>query len=381
VVSPSDRGPVRCAHCGRQVPAGEFCCRCGTALAVDETHPRRSSGRSYHYAAAPNEPAWAVRLTSTLFPQLPAHDMAAFRVSLVSGLGLIVGLGLVGAFSVALVAAALLVPLLVLLYFYDVNVYEDKPLLVVGRTVLSGAVGGVVLGVVANHLAVTPEQPGWSQLGSGPVIIRVVALPLVTVVLALAGPLALLRHPRFNDVLDGVVFGAASAVALQSALLLVTAWPITGLGLRPDQDSTAWTLRLVELGVFVPLIVAGGVGWASAALWARYRAPMRDRRALAPLGLPAPGVIVAGVAAMAAAIVSQVFSPLGRFLTLALLAALGLLLIRRAVHVGLLEEANDDQPGSDVRCANCGRSTALHTFCTACGVAMRALPKRPGPQQ
>lgn len=377
VVSPSDRDPVACAHCGQHVPAGEFCCRCGTPLAVDETHPRRLGRRSHHYAAAPNEPAWAVRLTSTLFPQLPTHDMGAFRVALVSGLGLIVALGLVGVFSVALLAAALLVPLLLLLYFYDVDVYEDEPLLVVGRTVVCGALGGVVVGLVANHLTLAPQQPGWSQLGSGSVLIRVVALPVATVLLALVGPLALLRHPRFNDVMDGVVFGAASAVALQSALLLVTAWPVTGMGFRPDQDSTAWTLRLVELGIFVPLIVAGGVGWASAALWARYRAPIRDRRALAPLGLPVPGVIVAAVAAVAAAVVSQVFSPLGRFLALAVLAALGLLLIRRAIHVGLLEEANEDQPGSEVQCANCGRPTALHRFCTACGVAMRALPKRP----
>ncbi len=369
---------MRCSHCEQQVPVGEFCCRCGAALALDERHPRRLGRRSHHYAAAPNEPAWAVRFTSTLFPQLPAHDMGAFRVALASGVALIVGLGLAGVFSVALLAAALLVPLLVLLYLYDVNVYEDEPLLIVGRTVLCGAAGGVLLGLVSNHLAVTAEQPGWSQLGSGPVLLRVVVLPLAAVALALAGPVALLRHPRFNDVMDGVTFGAASAVALQGALLLVTAWPVTELGLRPDQDSTAWTLRLVELGIFVPLIVAGGVGWASAALWARYRAPIHDRRALGPLGLPLPGLIVAAAAAVAAAVVSQVFSPLGRFLALALLAALGLILIRRAVHVGLLEEANDEPPGPEVQSANCGRPTARHTFCSRCGVALRALPKRPG---
>lgn len=317
-----------------------------------------------------------MRLTSTLFPALPTHDMGAFRVALASGLGLIVALGLVGVFSVALLAAGLLVPLLVLLYFYDVNVYEDEPLLVVGRTVLWGAAGGVALGFAANHLTPVPLQPGWAQLGSGSVLIRVVALPFATVLVALMGPVALLRHPRFNDVMDGVVFGAASAVALQSGFLLVTAWPVTGLGLRPEQDSTAWTLRLVELGVFVPLIVAGGVGWASAALWARYRAPIRDRRALGPLGVPLVAVMVAAVVAIAAAVVSQVLSPLGRFLALAVLAALGLLLIRRAIHVGLLEEANEDPPGPEVQCANCGAPTALHSFCSACGVALRALPKR-----
>ena len=85
---------------------------------------------------------------------------------------------------------------------------------------------------------------------------------------------------------------------------------------------------------------------------------------------------MAAVVTIAAAVVSQVLSPLGRFLALAVLAALGLLLIRRAIHVGLLEEANEDPPGSEVQCANCGAPTALHSFCSACGVALRALPKR-----
>ena len=346
-------------------------------LALGTAHPRLLGRRSHHYAASPNAPAWALRITSTLFPQLPVHAMGAFRVALASGIGLIVLLGLVGVFSVALLAAALLVPLLMLLYLYNVNVYEDEPFLVVGLTLLCGAVGGVIVGVVAGHVALPVQQHGWSQLTTGSVLVRVAVLPLASVVLALIGPLALLRHPRFNDVLDGVVFGAASAVALQSAMLLVVAWPVTGLGLRPEQDSTAWTLRLIELGVFVPLIVAGGVGWAAAALWARWRAPIRDRRALGPLGLPLSGVLVAAVLAVAAAVVQEVFGPLGRLFALAVLAAAGLLLMRRAIHLGLLEEANDADPGAEVECSNCGRPTAVHSFCSACGVALRALPKGP----
>ena len=377
-MSDPEGGPVRCGHCGETVPAGEFCCRCGTPLALEHPHPRLLGRRSHHYAASPNEPAWALRMTSTLFPQLPTHAMGSFRVALASGVGLIVLLGLVGVFSVALLAAALLVPLLMLLYLYNVNVYEDEPFLVVGLTLLCGAVGGVILGLVAGHVALPVQQHGWDQLGTSSVLVRVAVLPLAAVLLALLGPLVLLRHPRFNDVLDGVTFGAASAVALQSALLLVAAWPVTGLGLRPQQDATAWTLRLIELGVFVPLIAAGGVGWAAAALWARWRAPIGDRRALGPLGLPGPAVLVAAVLAVAAAVAQEVFGPLGRLVALAVLAGVGLLLMRRAIHLGLMEEANDAEPGDVVACSNCGRPTPVHSFCSACGVAQRALPKGPG---
>jgi len=377
----TDAGPddVTCAHCGRRVPAGEFCCCCGLPLDLDADHPRHVGRRAHHYAASPNEPAWALRFTSTLFPQLPQHAMGAFRVALASGVGLIVLLGLLGIFSVALLAAAVLVPLLMLLYLYNVDLYEDEPILVVGLTLLGGAAGGFVLGLIAGHVALPLQQHGWGQLTDGAVLVRVLVLPLAGVALALIGPLILLRHPRFNDVLDGVVFGAASAIALQAAMLLTAAWPVTRLGLRPQQDSTAWTLRVVELGLLVPLIVAGGVGWAGAALWARYRAPLRDRGALGPLGHPVSAILVAAVLAVAAALAQSVLTPLGRLVALAALAAIGLLLMRRAIHVGLLEEANEADPGAVVFCSNCGRPTARHTFCASCGVALRALPKGPVP--
>lgn len=333
--------------------------------------------RPQHYAASPNEPAWALRFTSTLFPQLPAHAMTAFRVALTSGLGLIVVLGVAGLFPVALTAAATLVPLLTVLYLYDVDIYEDEPILVVGLTMVWGAASGIGLGLVLQHVPLAVQQHGLGGLGTGAVIVRVMVVPLVSVLLALVGPVVLLRHPRFNDVLDGVIFGAASAVTLWSSMMLVMAWPVTTLGLQPQQDPGTWTLRLVELGLLVPLIAAGGVGWACAALWLRYRAPVRDRRVLAPLGLPAPGVLVGVVLVVLAAFAQQVLGSLAYLLVLAVLAAVGLVLLRRAIHVGLLEEADEFEPGPEVICANCGRSTPVHTFCARCGIALRALPKRP----
>jgi RsiW-degrading membrane proteinase PrsW (M82 family) len=367
-----------CDNCGHTVPARDYCCRCGSPLTIESVAHRSHGRRPDHYAALPDEPAWALRLTSTLFPHLPAHDMATFRIALVSGLGLIVTLGAFGVFPVALVAAAVLIPLLTLLYFYTVDVFEDEPLLVVGLTMLAGAVWGIVLGVVLQHLAVPAQQHGLGELGTSPVILRVVVVPLAVVVLALVGPLVLLRHPRFNDVLDGVIFGAASAVALGSAMTLVTAWPLTQLGLQPHQDTTAWMLRLVELGILAPVISAGAVGWAAGTLWTRYRAPVRDRKAFGTMGVPVVGVVTAIVLLVVAAVLQQVLSPVGRLVALAVLAALILLLVRRAIHVGLLEEQTEEaEPGPEVVCANCGRMTPLHTFCARCGVALRALPKRP----
>src|SRR5207302_1579112 len=207
----------------------------------------------------------------------------------------------------ALTAAAVLLPLLMVLYLYDVDVYEDEPLLVVGLTMLSGLLCGVAFGVALQHISLPVQRHGWSHLTEGAVVVRTFAVPIVTVVVAMLGPLVLLRHPRFNDVLDGVIFGVASAVTLTCSMMLIAAWPITE---------------------------AGAVGWAAAALWLRYRAPVADRRALGGLGTPAPAGLVALILVVAAALVQQIFGSLARFAALAVLAAVALTLVRRAIHVG-----------------------------------------------
>jgi RsiW-degrading membrane proteinase PrsW (M82 family) len=335
----------------------------------------RGGRHRQRFAAAPEEPAWAVRLTSTLFPQLPAHDMVSFRLAVASGFALIVALGIAGVFPVGLTAAAVLVPLLVLLYLYVADVYENEPLTVVGLTMLWGVLCGVGIGVAIQDISLSVQQHGWEHLGDGDVLLRVVAVPAGAAMLALVGPLVLLAYPRFNDVLDGVIFGAASAVSLQAALMLFAAWPLTQAGLQPEQDTLSWTVRLVELGVIVPVIAAGAVGWAAGACWLAFRAPVQDRRALGVLGVPIAAVPLSAVLLVLAALAQQVLDSVGRALALGALGAIALLLARRAIHAGLLEEADETEPGPDVTCANCGRRTPVHTFCSRCGVALRALPK------
>ena len=367
---------VVCAACGTAVSGPEFCCRCGARLDQGQASKRQHTRRSF--AAAPDEPAWALRLTSTLFPQLPARDLGAFRVALGSGISLIVMLGVAGLFSVGLTAAAVLVPLLTLLYCYDVDIYEDEPLRVVGLTMAWGLFAGIGLGLALGHLELPLQAHGWEQLTDASVATRVFLVPLASLTLALIGPLVLLRFPRFNDVLDGVTFGAASAVTLWCATMLVAAWPLTEVGLRPDQDAGLWTLRLVELGVLVPTIAASSVGWAAGALWLRFRSPGEHRDALGLFGRLTVALATAFALVVLAALAQQVLSPLGCALALAALAAVAVVLVRRAIHLGLLDEIDEIEPGTDITCTNCDRRTPLGNFCGRCGIAFRALPKRPG---
>jgi hypothetical protein len=368
-----------CPQCQRETPSLDYCCRCGFALgAAEPAVPARRAARA-QFAAAPNEPAWGLRLASTFFPQLPARDLTAFRLALGSGLVVIVGLGLAGLFPVGLVAASVLVPLLMLLYLYDTDVYEDEPLRVVGATMAWGAFAGVVLGSVLRVIDLPIVPPGVAQYAEPGMAVRVFVIPVAGLALALIGPVALLRYRRFNDVLDGATFASAAGVTLVAAQTLVVAWPVFTQGARPDQEAITWTIRLVELAVLVPVITAGAAGWIGAALWLRFRAPTRDRDALGAFGNPMAAVVTGAVLVTAAAVVQRLQGRAAVAAALTVFAGLAVVLLRRAVHVGLLEEADELEPGPDVVCANCHRLTPRHHFCGHCGVALRALPKTPPP--
>jgi hypothetical protein len=61
-------------------------------------------------------------------------------------------------------------------------------------------------------------------------------------------------------------------------------------------------------------------------------------------------------------------------LVLAAIAVVALLWLRRALHLGLLQESREIDVERDLRCPNCGLMTPEHTFCGQCGVSLRAVP-------
>ena len=89
---------------------------------------------------------------STLFPHLPRADMRSFRLALLGAVAIVVVLALLRLYPLALVAAAVSVPLLFLLYLWDVDVYEEEPWIVLVFTVAWGALFGAALGYAARRL-------------------------------------------------------------------------------------------------------------------------------------------------------------------------------------------------------------------------------------
>jgi hypothetical protein len=377
---------IRCNQCGNEVPRLEYCIRCGDPLSDEYSADARKERRS-RFAAAPDESARTVAMISTLFPQLPPAETKAFRWALLAGLAIVLALALLGFFPVALVVAAVLVPLLMVLYLYVVDVYEDEPLHVIGATMAWGAVAGIAFGVLLRTL----ESTSGGGFGSTPSLtsnlLNGVAVPLAEGALMLAGPLVLLTQRRFNDVLDGATFGAASAVSFSGAHLIVQSFSILGSGLRPTGDPLPWVVQLISLGVLQPVVAAGVVGSVTAAFWLRYRAPVTDRAALGYVGVPLIALVIGAAILILAGLAKSMLPLILSTAVLAVLAAIALMWLRRGLHLGLLQEQREITESRSMNCPNCGRPTPEHSFCGNCGVSLRALPKaratrvRPSPEK
>ena len=199
----------------------------------------------------------------------------------------------------ALVAAAVLVPTLMVLYLYVTDIYEDEPLWVYAATMLWGALAGVVYGwpCATFRLGVPLADRMCAAI-----LLAGVALPLVEGALMIAGPLLLLRRHASTTCSTALPLVLPRQSPSAAPTLLVQSADLLGAGLRPAGDPLPWVIQLVSLGVLQPVIAAGAIGAAAAAFWLRYRAPITDRHALGIVGravaalLAAALLVVAGLA-------------------------------------------------------------------------------------
>jgi hypothetical protein len=356
---------IECPHCGRDVPREEYCVACGEPL---------GDGRR-GFAASPHERWWHPRLVSSIFPHLPRSDLRPFRLALLAAVAGVVVLCLLRLYPLALVVAAVMVPMLFVLYLVDVNVYEDEPLKVIGVTIAWGALAGIGLGIAARSVAskasLLQGQPNTHDL-----VWLGIVLPLAGLALMLAGPLVLLPYRKFDDCLDGVVFGASCASTVLAAEAITNSSSFLHLGFRAAGNESLWIPRLLTLGVTMPVLAACVVGATCAAFWLRLRSPSADRRALGVLGIPAVAVLLAAAALVGASVAELYLEPWSTLVLTAALAAAGLVWLRRTIQVGLREESAEKPIEAPVECPSCRHETPLHTFCGHCGVSLHALPKQ-----
>lgn len=278
------------------------------------------------------------KFVSTLFPRLPRDSHRSYRLALGLGTVAVVVLAALRLFPVALIAAALLLPVLVALYLVDVNVYSDEPVWALSLTMGWGAVAGVGFGLVA--LAVAPSAASVIVNGTSQyLVVQGLVLPFCGFFVLLLGPLVLLRYQHFNEVLDGVTFGTSAGAAFSGAQAITYSAHLIGAGLRPGGAVLPWVWRLLSLGLGMPIVTMGAAATACAALWLRYRAPARDAEALGALGHPVLALPLAGLFVAGAAVGETFLSAGGWLIWLVVFDLVAISLLERAIHTGLLEEA------------------------------------------
>ncbi len=365
---------LTCHNCGRTVPSGTFCGVCGAELG----RANRSGARRHNaFAADPSEHAFRLSVVTTLLPHLPHRRTRPFRIALGVSAGLLLLLGLLRLTGPAVAAATILVPLLYLIYVYEVELYEDRPFLVVGLAVALGIVFGIPWAlVVGPFLTETQILASAQGLEPGRVLLAAVLLPLLAQLLMLASALVLYWAAKFTEALDGFAFGIAGALGFTFITTLFELLPDIQHGLSAGGPSIVNAFYIFERGMLVPLINASTTGLIAGALWLRPGRP-KDASSV-PTWTVAVGTavaIAAGVQILLAVSSLLVASALMRFAIYVLVAVALLIWVRVAIHHMLLIEAADVTVGPLLPCSHCHRVVHRMAFCPNCGVATRATPK------
>lgn len=358
---------VTCPHCGSKVPAGDFCGHCGAHLASGSTR------RTHAFAAVPSQRVAHISIVTTLFPHLPHRRGRPFRVALVAGGAAVVLLAALHLFAPATVAAVFVIPLLYLIYLYEVEVYESEPWLVIGATMVAGAILGYAFTSITGDALVRSNLTADRDTAF---VLSGLTIPVVAQALMLAGPLFLyLFRARFREPLDGLTFGAASALGFTVASSLTAFWPLIEGPLVSSGAPLDWAVRLTRAGLLVSLVNASTTALVAAAIWLqrydRRRANREWQSSILAAVLVAFGVqIILGMIAFAVQDLVIGFAILG-------LATLALLLyVRLVIHQALLVEGAEHEIGPDELCAECHRIVPSMAFCPACGAARAAASKQ-----
>jgi len=378
---------MTCNRCQCDVPqVARYCHKCGQNLLQEADAKRKTN-----FALQPDQPVASFALISSIMPHEAGRQPHTYRIAL----GITVGAALIaaifGALPIAVLIAAFAIPVVYLVYLYDVNLWEDSPVAV---TLLAFVVTAVLAGVFTwlwvGWLPFSPAVPALSGAGVsliGAVIVALV-VPVVGELLRQIGPALLARRPAFDDLLDGMTFGVASGVAYAALDTVVRQWDLLTGGMVAPAPGQWVSLILLE-GFVKPLVMGTATGLAVAEF--------------SGLGAGYDGFSARYVRAVALAMGANILFSLGRYLlgyvgspdlSVALqliwgLIILGLLILRlrTVLQVGLMEgamEAAARSPqlggeGAATHLAFCPRCEMPlidgAAFCSTCGVATRVRSK------
>ena len=251
----------------------------------------RVDRRLHSYAPHPYESVGHPGLITTLFPHLGQRRAHDFRITLIAGLVLISILYAFGFVSAALLASAVLVPILYLLYLHDSGLSRDEPLAVIGLTLGSGAGLGVLISILVSSVAgyLVPVRLGGQgvRIDLGALLLLAVLVPVIEEAIKPIPALVLRRRssgPR--KTVDGFVFGVAAGLGYALAQTVVSyADVIRSIDIRVS--SANWLYLLITAAILLPVLQGTATGVITAALWRRHLRAVQGTEPVTAIGVAA----------------------------------------------------------------------------------------------
>ncbi len=365
---------VECPYCGVVVPDAGFCGACGAHLTADGP---RGSQRLHSYAAFPDEPVLRLSQVSALFPHLSHRAKAPFRAALGVIIVLLVVFAVAGTAAPLMAVCALGVPLLFVLYLFDVDPYEGSFVVPTVICILLGAALGAGWALVASPYVDWALQPAvFSSLTSGRSLVAAVIVPGVAQLL-MCVPVAIvwIMQRKAMESLDGFVAGATGALGFTLASTITLLSPWLGNGQLLHQSVTTTLAQAMIRGLSWPLVsamVTGLIGAAWCVTLGQGPTAARGRWLASPIfALLIALAVQIGLGFAAIAVLPQTALILVNLLAIAAI----IVVMRVALHHVLLHEAQDVVVGPPRVCAQCSHLVPIMPFCPNCGVADRAVAR------
>ena len=318
-----------------------------------------------------------------------------YRIALTIALVVALVAAIFGAMPIAVLVAAFAVPIVYIVYIYDVNLWEDEPIPVVGLAF--GLTGVLTIGFTILWTFLRGPVPYGTttyegSLSAAPTVSTFLLVALVVPVVGEAirqiGPVVLASRPEFDDLMDGLTFGVVSGVSFACFDTLVRHWDLLTGGLQ-GQDPGLWVSLIFLEGFVKPLIMGTATGIACA----EFSGLGRGYDGFTPRYFR--GVAEAVLANIAYQAGTYLFAfvgsaTLGVMLSIVwglVILAILILRVRNVLHVGLMEAALErsaragSQAGDIEFCDQCELPLLEHAaFCNACGTAVRVQAKSHHPK-
>jgi len=221
------------------------------------------------FAAHPGEPLVSFNVVTSLMPLASATAPQTYKFALAIGLAIPIVAALFGLLPFALATAAVVVPIVYILYLYDVNEWEDEPVPVVLGTVAFAAVLSLVFtlvwrdGILGGGVAFVGRR-NHPHVDTKTLLVVGLLLPVVSEALKQIGPIWLATKARFDDLLDGVTFGVASGATYAAIETIVVNRQLifSGQSHFDHIDPAVWISIVVVAGLIKPVIYGAATGIA-----------------------------------------------------------------------------------------------------------------------